>query len=183
MPLHDTLLGDRSASGGLSEDTIFSILSNQRRRYVLRYLDRVASETTLSDLAERIAAWENDVDVAELEYEQRKRVYTSLHQTHLPKLDEAGIVDYDRDRGTVTVAAGAADLEAYLASADGDGREWSRFYLVLSALSLVSLLAVWVDVVPFGGLPFAAGVVVAFAVSAVVHARRSASDGADRGRR
>lgn len=174
MPDNDTPFGHRS-DHVLSEDTIFSILSNQRRRYVLRYLRQVDRETDLSDLVERIAAWENDVDVPAVTYEQRKRVYTSLHQTHLPKLDDAGIVDYDRDRGTIVAADAAADLEAYLSAVD-DRRQWSRIYLGLSALCLALLVAAWLDAGPFTvirDLWLAAGALVTFAVTAVVHARSS----------
>jgi hypothetical protein len=35
----------------------------------------------------------------------RTRVYVSLHQTHLPKLSAASIIDYDEDRGTVVRGA------------------------------------------------------------------------------
>ena len=90
------------------------MLSNQRRRYVLYYLNHRPGPVSLRDLAEQIAAWENDCTIDDLEYKQRKRVYTSLHQTHLPKLDEMGIVNYDRDAGTITLADRASDLDAYL---------------------------------------------------------------------
>lgn len=180
MPLTDTLLHGRSRPDELSEDTIFSVLSNERRRYVLHYLDRVEREAELSDLTEQVAAWENGADVADLEYDQRKRVYTSLHQTHLPKLDDAGVVDYDRDRGTVAVAVGAADLDAYLSAVDDDGRQWSRRYLGLSVLCLVALAAAWLDAAPFAAVPelaLAAAVAVAFGLSAAVHAWLSQSNG------
>jgi DNA-binding transcriptional ArsR family regulator len=182
MPPIDTLLRGRSRSDGLSEDTIFSILSNERRRYVLHYLDRVEPEAELSDLTEQVAAWENGVDVADLTYDQRKRVYTSLHQTHLPKLDDAGVVDYDRDRGTVAVAAGAADLDAYLSAVGDGGRRWSRRYLTLSALCLVAFAAARFGAAPFAAAPelaLAAAVAVAFGLSAAVHAWLSRSDGVD----
>ena len=177
MPPNDTRLRDRPQSDGLSEDAIFSVLSNERRRYVLRYLDRVERNAALSDLAERIAAWENGIDVADLEYNQRKRVYTSLHQTHLPKLDEAGIVDYDHDRSTVVAAAGMADIDAYLSTVDDDGRGWSRRYLGLSALCLAALGAAWLDVLAVPNLALAGAVVVVFGLSAAVNAWLSRSNG------
>jgi DNA-binding transcriptional ArsR family regulator len=174
---------ERSQSDGLSEDDVFSMLSNQRRRYVIAYLDRTeGAEVSLGDLAERIAAWENDVDVAELTYKQRKRVYTSLHQTHLPKLDEAGVVDYDRDRGTITAAERAPDLDAYLSTVGGDDRRWTRRYLGLSALSVTWIVAAWLDVFPFAllsGLALAGVIVVGFATLAVAHARLAGDTGVE----
>ncbi|WP_251343082.1 DUF7344 domain-containing protein [Haloplanus halophilus] len=160
---------ERSQPDRLSKDTIFSMLSNQRRRYVLYYLHRNPGTVELRDLAERIAAWENDVSVADLNYKQRKRVYTSLHQTHLPKLDEAGIVDYDRDRGTISLADRASELDVYLEVVGEHDVPWCDFYLGLSAVALLFLLAAWLDVFPFSALPdlaFAGVIVILFVVSA-----------------
>jgi len=169
----------RSGSSGpkrLSKETIFSMLSNQRRRYVLYYLNRNPGSVSLRDLAERIAAWENDVDVDDLDYKQRKRVYTSLHQTHLPKLDEAGIVDYDRDGGTITLANRATDLNLYLELVGEHDVPWCTFYLGLSAVASLFVLAAWLGVYPFAALPdlaLAGGVVGLFAVFAGIHSRRA----------
>jgi hypothetical protein len=58
---------------------------------------------TLNELAEQIAGDENDIGVEDLSSQQRKRVYVSLHQNHLPKMDDMGVVDYDRDRGTIAL--------------------------------------------------------------------------------
>jgi hypothetical protein len=82
-------------------DQIFGILSNQRRRYVLTYLTMTEGTVTLSDLAERIAAWECEKDIDGLNSQERKRVYVSLYQGHLPKMADAGAIAYDSDRGTV----------------------------------------------------------------------------------
>jgi DNA-binding transcriptional ArsR family regulator len=160
----------------LSKDTIFSMLSNQRRRYVLYYLNQRSGTVSLRDLAERIAAWENDVDVADLDYKQRKRVYTSLHQTHLPKLDEAGIVDYDQEEGTITLADRATDLDIYLELVGEYDVPWCDFYLGLSAVATLFVLAAWLDVYPFSVLPdlaLASAVVVSFAVFAAIHSYRA----------
>ena len=51
----------RSRELGL--DQLFEVLQNQRRRYVLNYLREHEEVTTLSDLSEQIAAWENDKEI------------------------------------------------------------------------------------------------------------------------
>jgi len=148
------------------------MLSNQRRRYVLYYLNHRPGPVSLRDLAEQIAAWENDCTIDDLEYKQRKRVYTSLHQTHLPKLDEMGIVNYDRDAGTITLADRASDLDAYLELVGEHDVPWCTFYLGLSTIAAGFVAGAWLDVFPFSSLPdlaFAGGVVVMFAVAASVN--------------
>ena len=148
------------------------MLSNQRRRYVLYYLNQHPGTVSLRDLAERIAAWENDVAVDELDYKQRKRVYTSLQQSHLPKLDDAGLVEFDKRSGAVVPSATLEEYDVYLDVVRGNDIPWNEYYLGLSAVGASVLAAAAVDAYPFVLLPdlaWAVFVVVAFAVSACCH--------------
>ena len=159
--------------GPLSRDTIFTMLSNQRRRYVIHFMKRNPGPIRIRDLAQQVAAWENGIEIEELTYKQRKRVYTSLHQTHLPKLNDAGVVEYDRDRGTIALASGAAELDIYLDVVSKNDIPWSDFYLGLSAVSLALVVAAWVDVVPFSSIPDLVYVVclaLLFTATSLVHA-------------
>lgn len=123
--------GDQDAPGpaeGVSElpkDAVFSLLSSKRRRRVLEYLTEEEAQTTLSDLAEHIAALENDTEVRLLTSQQRKRVYVALFQCHLPKMDDAAVVDFEQSGGTVELGPAADQLLAYLDRSDTtseDGR-------------------------------------------------------------
>jgi DNA-binding transcriptional ArsR family regulator len=169
----------------LSKDTIFSMLSNQRRRHVLHYLKRNTGPATIRDLAEQIAAWENGIDIQELSYKQRKRVYTSLHQTHLPKLDDCGIVEYNRDRGVVTLTDRVSELNVYLEVVPKNDIPWSDYYLGLAGVALALVTVAWLDIAPFTLLPdiaYAALVAVVLGVSAGFHAvnsRRNLLGGTD----
>ena len=108
--------GAVSAAAGpeLDTDTLFELLQNQRRRDALRYLEGNEGRATLSDKAEHIAAKENDLPVRAINSKQRKRVYIGLYQCHLPKLAGAGVVDFDKDRGTIELCDCAAQLYPYL---------------------------------------------------------------------
>lgn len=79
---------------------IFEVLRAGRRRGVLRYLD-AHGDASVGTLAEHLAAEENDTEPRLVTSSQRKRTYVALYQIHLPKLDSYGVVDYDRDRGSV----------------------------------------------------------------------------------
>jgi hypothetical protein len=163
---------------GLPHDVVFSVLSNRRRRFVIHYLKWADEVATVRELSRQVAAWENDVSVAELDYRQRKRVYTSLHQTHLPKLDAVGVVEYDADRSTVALAAGAAALDVYLEVVRDEEIPWSVYYLGLGLLTTLLGGLVWAGIAPFSALPPAAYVVcvgLGLAVSAAVHSVRSAA--------
>lgn len=100
---------------GLHKDVIFSLLSVERRRRVLTYLAGNGGKTTLSDLAEHIAAVENNTEICLLSSQQRKRVYINLYQGHLPKLADADVIDYDQSRGTVKRRPNADLLYPHLA--------------------------------------------------------------------
>jgi DNA-binding transcriptional ArsR family regulator len=166
MATHSQLVDDPEPDH-LSQDTIFSVLSNERRRRVLSCLRDEPEGSNIRDLSRQIAAWENDVPVEEVTYKQRKRVYTSLHQTHLPKLSDARIVEYDRDRGTVALTEHASTLDDFLTASDTSSVPWPGVYLVVAAGGLVATLLAAADVLP--DLAVAVAVTFAVAVVAGVH--------------
>lgn len=81
-------------------DTIFDVLSVDRRRWAL-ILIAERETTDIGTIADHIAATENNKPSENVAGPERKRVYIALHQTHLPKLDQADIIDWDEDRGTI----------------------------------------------------------------------------------
>ncbi|MFC7045395.1 hypothetical protein ACFQH6_08245 [Halobacteriaceae archaeon GCM10025711] len=156
----------------LSEGLIFDVLSNPRRRYVLYYLRRHEESAKLKEIADQIAAWENDLPVEELSSQQRKRVYVSLYQTHIPKLESAGIVDYDENEGIVSLAQRADEVSAYLERGAATEVSWQLYYLVLAGASVLFVGAVLLGLPGFGAIPQLAAafvVTLAFLGLALVH--------------
>jgi hypothetical protein len=192
-------IGTSGSREELTRDEIFDVLSNSRRRYALHHLRRRANEhdgngigiangrwsgngtgagngngreVALSDLAEQVAAWETGGTVEDLSAAERKRAYTSLQQFHLPQLDDQGIVEYDRDRGIVSLGAAMADVDVYLDVVPRKDVPWSLYYLGLSAIGALVVGGVALGVPPFGMLGASAwGVflVTTLLVSALVH--------------
>ncbi|MFW5919519.1 MAG: DUF7344 domain-containing protein [Halanaeroarchaeum sp.] len=166
-----------NASGGAdragpSEDELFEVLSNRRRRYTVHALERADGALEIGDVAERVAAWENDVDPIDVSYQERKRVYTALQQTHLPKMDDIGIVSYDKHRGTIEPRPGLEEVDVYMDVVRGREIPWSQYYLGLSGVALALVAAVAANSWPLGAVPdvgWMAAITVAFAVSASVH--------------
>ena len=107
---------DSDSPTSISKDDAFHILQNPRRRAVLRYL--VEHEDTqqfvMRDVAEEVAAWEHDTTVQQLVSDERQRVYIALYQSHLPKLDKHGIIDYNQSRGVVETTELTAAFEPYI---------------------------------------------------------------------
>lgn len=98
----------------LSKDELFEILKNQRRRDALRYLNANDGVAKLSDLSEHIAAKENGIEISALSSSQRKRVYIGLYQCHLPKMATFGVIDFDKNRGTIELRPMASLFDKYL---------------------------------------------------------------------
>ncbi|MDS0258522.1 hypothetical protein NDI56_03740 [Haloarcula sp. S1CR25-12] len=131
-----------SESEELSLDLVFEILKNSRRREVIHYLreQEPGERVSLGELAEHVAAIENDTTTDALTSSQRKRVYVGLYQCHLPKMDDMGVVDFNQDRGHVALAEQSECLTEYLDRPTEDaGVDWYRYY---GAISLVGLAIV-----------------------------------------
>jgi len=133
----------------LTKGEIFDVLRNQRRRFVLQYLKYAEGPVELGDLATQVAAWEYETTPEDVTSEQRKRVYTTLQQTHLSKMDEAGIVDYDSDRGLISATDQTDDLNVYLEIVPGREFAWREYYLALGGISCALVAVLWFEVYPF----------------------------------
>ena len=133
----------------LSKGEIFDVLQNERRRYVLQYLRRNGGPVNLGQLATQVAAWEYGTTCEGISKQQRKRVYTTLQQTHLPRMAEVGIVDYDSDDGTIDRTPQTQDLTVYLEIVPGKEFPWREYYLSIGAVSLAIVVTLWVGVYPF----------------------------------
>ena len=97
-PSEDTVADDPEP---LTPDEIFHILQTNRRRDAISYLLDREGPVKMADIAEHVAAKEHETTVAELTSTQRQRVYIPLYQSHLPKLDTKGIIEYEQSRGIV----------------------------------------------------------------------------------
>lgn len=156
----------------VSRDALFDVLSNHRRRYALHSLKQGSGTVGIGDLAEEIAAWETEKSADLVTSTERKRIYTSLQQFHLPKMSKNGIVEYDSQAGTIELTPQGTKLDIYLDIVRGDSVPWSLYYGSVSVMSGVLLGAAWLDLPPFGLFPdiaWAVGCIVVFMISAAVH--------------
>ena len=135
-----------------SEDgAVFDVLGNRRRRFVTYVLARADEPVDIGTLAERVAAMEADTSIEEVTYAQRKSVYTGLHQTHLPKMEQAGLIASDSGWTEIELNESGAQMIEYLDGSDGHPGT-GRYEL--GALTFVSglLVGVLVPLSPVSGL-------------------------------
>ncbi len=169
-----TTATDESDTNGseLSDGEIYDILSNRRRRFVIHALKRTDGPVDISDISAHVAAWELKKDPDEVCYDDRRSVYTTLRRTHLPKLEQKGVVTVDTDENAVRATSTLQDLDIYVEALGRNEIPWSLYYVGLAGVAVVLLLAVVVDALMFAALdPLDVGLftVTSFGVSSVVH--------------
>ncbi len=78
------------------------IVGKERRARLIECLQEFDEAVTLPDLAEEIAVRQFDAEITELSGERIKEIYLTLYHTDVPKLAEAGILEYDQERDLVS---------------------------------------------------------------------------------
>ncbi|RQH00066.1 DUF7344 domain-containing protein [Natrarchaeobius oligotrophus] len=94
-----------SAETTPSLDLVFNLLANERRRYALYFLyEQQDGVATVEEVTDNVAAFENrstgPEPQSDLE-EQKRQIQTELRHVHLPKLEDAGILEHDQRSETV----------------------------------------------------------------------------------
>ncbi|ELZ11568.1 hypothetical protein C479_06881 [Halovivax asiaticus JCM 14624] len=92
-----------------SPTALFAAFADERRQRVVASLAASLEPMSVSDLAERIAAEEGQSIP-----DHRERVETALVHSHLPQLQDVGLVQYDAVGGTVELAVPRHVVAPYL---------------------------------------------------------------------
>jgi hypothetical protein len=134
-----------TADGELEEGTVHDVLRNDRRRLLIEVLREEGDTASVSDLAEAVAARESGTEPDPAPTAKRQSVYVSFHQTHLPKLDSLGIVEYDSAAGDVRLLDRVEQIEDYLGGVSDCGVPWTAFYFGWGLLGLLFSVGTIVD--------------------------------------
>ena len=81
---------------------LFGLLTDRRRRYVLKRLQTANQPISLEELVADISAWEDTPPPETSPTDRVNEVTVSLQHCHLPKLADAGLIEYDRSTKNVT---------------------------------------------------------------------------------
>ena len=96
-------------------ETTFDLLSSSVRRNIVTTLHE-SGPITRPELTAALARKEGDDEGAPEDAQRRMRI--ALHHNHLPRLADAGVIEYDDD--TVTATPQLEVLARSLAAADGE---------------------------------------------------------------
>jgi DNA-binding transcriptional ArsR family regulator len=90
---------------------LFELLSHPGRRYILTYLLQSEGYVTCSELVDHVVAV-SDHTMTDQQF--RKRVTAELTHSHLPKLEQRGLIDYNTERQIVSPTAATPTVRPYL---------------------------------------------------------------------
>lgn len=99
-----------NGSEGRTVDEVYEVLADERRRRAVASLAEARPPVDGGTLARSVAAAEADAPTEAVSDDRAKRVHAKLYHVHLPKLDAAGLVEYDAEDDTVRGVAD--DLDA-----------------------------------------------------------------------
>lgn len=102
------------AGSTLDASEAFDLLSDDRRRALLGLLPADGTPIPLRTAALHLALEESTEAVPTVGREAFRRTATSLHHSHLPKLADLRVVEYDAEAGTISRGVAASELDAYL---------------------------------------------------------------------
>ncbi|WP_306052308.1 DUF7344 domain-containing protein [Natronococcus wangiae] len=106
-----------STAESLPRDDEVAILRSSRRRTLLALLTAYDRTLTTNDLTKEIAVRERDESITDVPGDVLARIAISLHHAHIPKLVDAGLVEYDEKRHLVDPTEKLAHLEPRLSRA------------------------------------------------------------------
>lgn len=87
---------DAPAQSSVGEGQVYEVLANRQRQRVISILQDAGEPLALADIATKLA--EREGLEGEEMWERADRYHIELYHCHLPKLDEADMVEYNEDR-------------------------------------------------------------------------------------
>lgn len=117
-PADDAADPDGDIDAVLDFDSAFTALSHPRRIYLLYVLVNGAGRARLPELSAKIASHELDKPIEEVTPAERKRVHTSLYHSHIPKLADLDVIEYEKREQAVVRPKDVSQVKAVL---DGTG--------------------------------------------------------------
>ena len=98
----DRLASFLGSESGTQPDRLLELLTHSRRRSILSVLAEGSADTALEDLSRAVLAEERGIPVDAVPESDLEDVTVGLCHSHLPAMDDAGVLEYDRATGRVT---------------------------------------------------------------------------------
>lgn len=98
-------------------DRVFDVLSKERRRYALYYLEQQDGPVSVEELVEQIAVWETDGTGESIPDEKFREVQIEFRHTDLPKTATLEYIQYDSESGEIELTEAPPRIDAIVSVA------------------------------------------------------------------
>ncbi|MFW5896152.1 MAG: DUF7344 domain-containing protein [archaeon] len=106
---------------------MFEVLSDERRRYTIYYLERQDGPVAIEELVEQIAVCEADGTAEDIPDEKFREIEIELYHTGLPKAADLEYIEYNRESGEVELKEAPPRIDAIVGVARVIERpDWNR---------------------------------------------------------
>ena len=106
----------RSVTNPIAFDTVLDLCGDAHRRIILAALETEGRPLTMDDLRGAIFAYNHYSPVTDASEKLLTDILASLQHTHLPKLESAGVIDYDSEWQLVGPTKQFDQLQPHLAA-------------------------------------------------------------------
>lgn len=96
-------------------NTVLDVCGHKHRRIVLVVLSNRQQSMSIDDLTDAVIKYNHHIPQTGVDDETVKRVHVGLRHTHLPKLADAGFIQYDDERKVAQVGREDSNLSTILA--------------------------------------------------------------------
>lgn len=101
------------ADGGHQINELLEMIADKRRRYLLYSLQH-QRKVEFDEVTNQVATWETKTLPQELDKQARQNIQVDLRHTHLPKLEDAGIIRFDHQNSVIYLHHLPDTLEEFL---------------------------------------------------------------------
>lgn len=101
----------------VSLDLVFDLLSKERRRYALYYLEQQDGPVSVEEVTEQVAEWETNGATVSIPEEKFGQIEVGLLHNDLPKASEAKYIEYNPEEEMVEVTGAPPDVKAIISVA------------------------------------------------------------------
>lgn len=95
-------------------DEIFTLFSEERRRYVLYYLDQVGGKVSIDELVEQIHDWETSSSHDSAPPDEFEKITISLEHNHLPQIEDATHIEFQRENEQIWISSLSVETDVLL---------------------------------------------------------------------
>ncbi|WP_293032370.1 hypothetical protein [Natronococcus sp.] len=95
-------------------ETVFELLSDERRRYALYYLYERNGPVAVENVVETVEEWEDDALDGDPEDDSFDEIALELQHVHLPKSAEVEFIQYDPSRNAVQINGSPPEFDAFV---------------------------------------------------------------------